>query len=73
MSKCENREACPFFTGEIDGGMPTVVCAAKQRYCHGDPTQCARYMVSRALGSARVPEELSPSRVDLAQALIVHG
>jgi hypothetical protein len=39
-------------------------------YCKGDYAECARFIVSRALGWEKVPPGLSPSDDKYAQELI---
>jgi hypothetical protein len=69
MAQCECLPACPFFHDKIvspDG----LGAMYKQRYCLGDKSQCARYMVFTKLGKGNVPRDLFPNQVDKARKLV---
>jgi hypothetical protein len=42
----------------------------KRRYCQGDNTECARFVVFSALGKEQVPADLYPNMRERAQAII---
>lgn len=42
----------------------------KAKYCTGDNSDCARFMVFKALGAGTVPATLFPSQADQARAFI---
>lgn len=71
MAECECTPRCPFFNGKMAQLMPAVVEAMRKQYCLGDNSDCARYMVRKALGKPEaVPEDLTPNQVALAQQVI---
>ena len=45
MATCEKLPKCPFYQGKMsmDSGLGSLY---KKRYCEGDKTQCARYMIA---------------------------
>ena len=69
MAVCEKLEKCPFYQGQMrtDSGIGSMY---KQKYCEGDKTQCARYMVATTLGSDYVTNSLYPNMADKAKAII---
>jgi len=69
MAKCECLVTCPFFNDKMKNmqGMANIY---KNKYCLGDNSACARYMVFKALGSGTVPSDLFPNMHDRAKALI---
>jgi len=70
MSECKALEGCPFFHDRMRS-MPAVAALVKQRYCLGeDHSQCARYVVRKALGLGQVPADMFPDQIDRAQQLI---
>jgi len=69
MADCENLAGCPFFHNIIPN-MPITAQYLKNTYCHGDPQQCARYIVGKALGKDKVPLELFPEENARAERLI---
>lgn len=72
MAECGSLPGCPFFNDRM-ANMPVTANSMKKRYCLGDNTKCARYMVSRALGKERVPSGLGPGQVDKAEEIIAAG
>ncbi len=42
-----------------------------QRYCKGDSSQCARYVVMKRLGKGNVPIDLYPNEMAKARALVL--
>jgi hypothetical protein len=42
----------------------------KNKYCTGENSHCARYMVFRKLGKSAVPPNLYPNMVDAANAIL---
>ncbi len=66
---CECLPACPFFNDRM-ADMPAMASILKNRYCHGDNTHCARYMVFKALGREAVPADLFPGEEDRARRII---
>ena len=67
--KCEKLEKCPFYTNKmpIDQGLGAMY---SKKYCEGDKTICARYMVSTTVGPHAVPLDLYPNMVKQAKKII---
>jgi len=49
--------------------MPATANVMKKRYCLGDNSQCARFMVAQRLGRDKVPTDLFPNQYDKAKKL----
>lgn len=69
MSDCELLKTCIFFNDKM-ANIPSTVEIFKIKYCRGDNTECARYMVFKALGRERVPQDLFPNQVEIAHMVI---
>ena len=69
MPACGCLSNCPFFN-DMMMGMDSVKDMMKRRYCHGANARCARYMVFKALGRAKVPADLTPNQTDRAEKII---
>ena len=70
MAECPLLTRCPFFYLlhlEMSGRMADVYT---RRYCTGDSSQCAIYMVFIVLGEEGVPADLFPSQRKRAQRII---
>ena len=72
MAVCECLERCPFFNDHM-ADMPVTAEITKKRFCEEDNSKCARYMVFKALGEAKIPSYLFPSQVESAQKIISRG
>ena len=70
MAKCEDAGNCRFLNDLVMVVMPTSVNLYKQLYCLENAKDCARNMVSQALGSHAVPPDLFPHHRDIAWGLI---
>ncbi len=72
MADCECLGGCPFFNDRMKDmeGMTTLF---KRRYCLGDKTTCARYMVFSKLGKPSVPADLYPNQAARAAEMIAAG
>ena len=66
---CESSTACPFLNGKM-AARPGTAGLFKKRYCEGDGSNCARYLVAKALGKAAVPADLFPNEMERARALV---
>lgn len=66
---CPNLKTCIFFQDKMKD-MPATANLMKNRYCLGDNSQCARFMVSNALGKENVPSDLFPNQYERAMKLI---
>ena len=69
MAKCEKLEKCPFYQGKMsmDSGLGAMY---KKKYCEGDKTTCARYIVATQLGAEYVTSSLYPNMNDVANKLL---
>jgi hypothetical protein len=65
MADCTLLAKCIFFNDKM-ASMPTTSHLLKKKYCQGDNSTCARFMVFSALGREQVPPTLYPN--DGAQA-----
>ena len=72
MGDCELLETCTFFNDamEIEHDFADEF---KKQYCRGNKSQCARYMVYKALGREKVPSFLYPDESDAANRIIEKG
>jgi hypothetical protein len=70
MADCEKLEICPFFTDQM-ASLPLSSAALKQRYCRGDKTACARYLV--AAKGIPVPRDLFPNERDRVPQILSGG
>lgn len=66
---CEKLAKCPFYQGKMDinSGIGAMY---KKKYCEGDKTTCARYVVATQLGAEYVTERLYPNMNDAANKLL---
>lgn len=66
---CEKLAGCPFYNDKmpIESSMGKLY---KLKYCEGDKTICARYMVCTKLGKEFVPDNLFPNMKDRAEQII---
>ena len=69
MEECERLATCPFFNDKM-ANMPTTAENLKKRYCRGNFSDCARYIVMKKLGKEKVPADLFPHQVERAQEII---
>jgi len=69
MKECECLPICPFFNEKMKD-MPTTTSVYKKRYCLGDNSKCARYMIFKALGKEKVPPDLFPNQIEIARKLL---
>lgn len=72
MAMCEKLAKCPFYQGKMtmDSGLGSMY---KQKYCEGDKTICARYIVATTLGPNFVPDTLFPNMNDRAKAILAEN
>jgi hypothetical protein len=70
MPDCERMSECPYYSGELMKTFPMMLEIRQKRYCRGDYTTCARYMVFKALGKQNVPADLIPSQTERAKEII---
>ncbi len=69
MADCECIPKCIFFNDKM-ADMPSMAESMKKRYCQGDNSTCARYMVFKALGREKVPPDLFPTAADKAKKIM---
>jgi hypothetical protein len=69
MADCECLPGCPFFNDRM-AKMPAMADVYKKKYCKGDNSKCARYMVRTALGAQSVPTSLFPNQHEDAKQFI---
>ena len=69
MATCEKLEKCPFYQGKMDinSGLGRMY---KDKYCEGDKTICARYIVATQLGPEFVTEKLYPNMDSMAKKIL---
>jgi hypothetical protein len=72
MADCECLAGCPFFNDRM-AEKPATAELFKIRYCRGDFSICARYMVFKTLGKPKVPADLYPNDVDRANGILKKG
>jgi len=53
--------------------MPSIAKSLKEKFCQGDNTHCARYVVLKALGKEKVPGNLFPNDENEAKKVISKG
>ncbi len=69
MADCELLKGCLFFNDKMpmESGLGAMF---KKKYCQGENTDCARFMVAKALGREKVPVTMFPNMTDEARAMI---
>ena len=69
MAECPSLPTCPFFNEKmpIESALGKIY---KRKYCLGDNSTCARWMVAQALGKQNVPGDLYPNMREEAEKLI---
>ena len=69
MATCEKLSKCPFYQGKMsmDSGIGSMY---KKKYCEGDKTICARYIVATKLGPEYVTDRLYPNMEDAAKKIL---
>lgn len=69
MPTCEKLKACPFYNDKMpcDSGIGAMY---KKKYCEGDKTQCARYMVATKCGPQFVDANLYPNMMVKAEEIL---
>jgi hypothetical protein len=69
MADCELLQGCIFFNDRM-AKMPATAEMMKAKYCRGDNTKCARFLVFEKLGRLAVPADLPPNDVGRAEAIL---
>ena len=72
MATCEKLSKCPFYQGKMDinSGLGSMY---RQKYCEGDKTECARYIVATQLGPEFVTPYLYPNMRDAADKILAEN
>jgi hypothetical protein len=70
MADCECLKGCIFFNNKMVVSMPAMSDAIKERYCRGDCSECARYVVFKALGKEKVPPNMFPIDLERAKKIL---
>lgn len=72
MADCEFIKRCPFFWDKMKNA-PAMSSIYKKKYCKGDNSNCARYMVATRAGRDKVPKDLFPNQQERAKKIISKG
>lgn len=72
MSECECMSECLFFNDKMSN-MPLTSKVLKQLYCKGNSSKCARYIIFRALGKGKVPDDLFPNQITRIQKVFLES
>lgn len=72
MADCECLAGCPFFQGFLKN-MPANAELTKLKFCQSDYAECGRYLVFKALGKPKVPDNLFPRDKEKALEIIRQG
>lgn len=69
MAACEKLEKCPFYQGKMDinTGLGRMY---REKYCEGDKTTCARYIVATQVGPEYVTTSLYPNMNSVAEKIL---
>ena len=69
MATCVKLPKCPFYQGKMDinSGLGAMY---KKKYCEGDKTTCARYIIATKLGPEFVNNNIYPNMTDLANSML---
>jgi hypothetical protein len=70
MFRCPRAKACQFYTDQMEG-MVALPELFKIKYCNGDFSLCARYLVCQVLGTSAVPFDLLPYEKEKAEQIIM--
>ncbi len=72
MATCEKLAKCPFYQGKMsmESGLGAMY---KKKYCEGDKTTCARYMIATTLGPEFVTEKIYPNMNSVAEKMIAEN
>lgn len=71
---CEKSKECPLYNYEMmktsEGNETPMLAMYKKKYCEGDNSECARYVVLQECGSEHVPLDLFPNMTKKAEEII---
>jgi hypothetical protein len=69
MANCECLPGCPFFNDKM-AEKPATANIMKKKYCLGDNSECARYIIFKSVGKEHVPSDLFPSQHERINKII---
>lgn len=69
MPECSLIANCAFFNDKM-ANKPGTAEMMKKKYCKEQYTDCARYVVCKALGRDKVPADLFPIQTDRATEML---
>ncbi len=70
MAFCECLDNCLFFNNKM--GIEAIAASFyKQKFCNGDNSECARFLVYSEFGSNDVPSDLYPNETERAINFII--
>jgi hypothetical protein len=69
MAHRSELDNCSCFN-EVLASMPSVAGLMRDRYCKGTQQNCARIVVSSAVGGSHVPPDLAPNDSERAQVIV---
>jgi len=69
MADCECLAGCIFFNEKMKD-MPATAEILKTKFCRGNNTLCARFIIFKELGREKVPFDLFPNQNDRAQEIL---
>jgi hypothetical protein len=67
---CRYLAFCPFFRDNVAKN-PALAGTYKNSYCNANQSNCARYLIARALGRDSVPSDLFPDQMNRAERIIL--
>ncbi len=67
--ECEKLKGCPFFNEKMQN-MPATANGYKRKFCLGDNTNCARYIVSQKLGPVDELKGLFPNQFNRVEEIL---
>ncbi len=68
MPDCDKLDQCKFFTSQLSL-LPKTAEMLRQKFCHGDPSQCARLQVAHS--DLPVPKDLFPNEAPRARRILL--
>jgi len=69
MADCKYLGGCIFFNDKMEN-KPATADLMKKRYCQGDNSTCARFVVCEKLGKVNVPLDLFPGDLRKAETIV---
>ena len=69
MAECECLKGCIFFNDKMKEAV-ALGEMYKQKFCLGDNSECARYVIFKKLGKENVPGDLFPNMYERAKKIL---